>query len=48
MGRKKKYNNEQLKEMQRKWKLDWYYKNRESLNKKRMKTYYDNKRIINK
>jgi hypothetical protein len=40
MGRKKKYNVDELRQMQKKWKLAWYYRNREKLNKKRMEKYY--------
>ena len=43
MGRKKKYQTkkEQL-NAQRKWSLEYYYRNKTKLNKKRMKKYYDN------
>ena len=43
MGRKKKNNSDELKEMKRKWKLAWYYRNRDEVNKKRMKKYYENR-----
>lgn len=41
MGRKRKYNDNELQEMKRKWKLAWYYRNRDEVNKKRMKKYYE-------
>jgi hypothetical protein len=48
MGRKRKYTKDELKKIKRKWKLDWYYRNREKVNEKRMKKYYENnKRIFN-
>ncbi len=41
MGRKKKYDSEELKNMKREWKLSWYYRNREKVNRKRMEKYYE-------
>ena len=44
MGRKTKYNTEAEKlEAQRKWALEYYYRNKEELNSKRMKDYYERK-----
>ena len=39
MGRKRKYNEDELQEMKRRWKLAWYYKNRDKVNKRRIKKY---------
>ena len=43
MGRKKKYNDDELKKINRQWKLAWYYRNRDKVNKKRMEKYYERK-----
>ena len=44
MGRNKKYHTEEEKrEAKRVRWMSWYEKNKESLNKKRMKDYYDKK-----
>lgn len=44
MGRKGKYRTkEERKKAQRKWALDYYYRNKKKLNKKRMEKYYANK-----
>ena len=43
MGRKKKYSCDELKKIKREWKLAWYYRNRDKVNKKRMEKYYERK-----
>ena len=45
MGRKRKYDDDKLKVMKRKWKLAWYYRNRDKINKKRMERYYEKKKL---
>lgn len=41
MGRKKKYKtDEEKKEIQRKWSLEYYYRNKDIINKKLMDKYY--------
>jgi hypothetical protein len=44
MGRQKKYNTDEqkLQAKRERWNR-WYYKNKESLNEKRMEDYYDKK-----
>jgi hypothetical protein len=45
MGRRKKYNDENsLTLAKRKWRSVYYYKNRDKINKKRMRKYYENVR----
>jgi hypothetical protein len=42
MGRKKKYlTDEQLVEAQKRWSLEYYYRNKEKINKKIMENYYE-------
>ena len=42
MGRKKKYQTEDEKhEAQKRWMREYYYRNRERLNKERMERYYE-------
>jgi len=42
MGRKKKYNTEEEKQdAQRKWALEYYHRNKDGINKKTMKGYYE-------
>jgi hypothetical protein len=42
MGRIKKYKSEEEKKaMQRKWSLEYYHRNKEKINKTRMKEYYE-------
>jgi hypothetical protein len=42
MGRKKKYNTKEEKyAAQKKWQLDYYYRNKDRLNKERMEKYYE-------
>ena len=44
MGRLKKYITEEEKiEAQRKWSLEYYYRNKEKINKKIMEKYYGRK-----
>jgi hypothetical protein len=44
MGRKKKYHTEEeKKEAQSKWFKDWYEKNKEEHNARRMEKYYEQK-----
>ena len=45
MGRKKKYQTEEeLIEAKRKWRKDWYEKNKVEYNVRRMEKYYEQKR----
>lgn len=46
MGRKKKYNSDEEKSIAKKkqW-MEYYERNREEINKKRMEKYYENKNI---
>jgi hypothetical protein len=45
MGRIKKYiTQEDKKEAQKKWAKEYYYRNREMINKKSMENYYGKKR----
>jgi len=48
MGRLKKYktNNEKI-NAQRKWAREYYYRNKEKINKRTMKKYYEKKEINN-
>lgn len=49
MGRSKKYKTEQEKaEAQRTWAKEYYYRNKEIINKKTMKKYYESKSKQNK
>lgn len=42
MGRKKKYHSEEEKrEAQRKWALEYYHRNKKEINKKLMEKYYE-------
>ena len=44
MGRKKKYNSlDEVKEAQKKWAKEYYYRNKEIINKKTMEKYYERK-----
>lgn len=47
MGRKKKYVNEdeQIK-AKRRWRLEYYYRNKEAINKKDMVEYYKRKKLL--
>jgi hypothetical protein len=44
MGRKKKYNVDELKEAQKKWAREYYHRNKEALNKRTMEKYYEKTR----
>lgn len=45
MGRLKKYKTEKEKQdAQKKWAIDYYYRNKEKINKKTMEKYYEKKR----
>lgn len=47
MGRLKKYNTEQEKvEAQRVWAKEYYYRNKETINKKTMEKYYELRKDI--
>lgn len=47
MGRKKKYSTEkEKKEAQQKWALEYYYRNKEEINKKLMENYYELRKNI--
>ena len=41
MGRKKKYTEDELKEAQRKWSKSYYTRNKDKINNKSMKKYYE-------
>ena len=41
MGRLKKYSTEEKKEAQKKWASEYYYRNKEKINKKAMEKYYE-------
>jgi hypothetical protein len=46
MGRKKKYQtDEERNDAQRKWALEYYLRNKETINKKRMEQYYVHKEL---
>lgn len=45
MGRKKKYHTEEeLIKAKRKWRKEWYERNKEKYNAHRMKKYYESKK----
>jgi len=45
MGRKRKYyTEEERREAQRKWAREYYYRNKDKINKKAMDKYYEKKR----
>jgi hypothetical protein len=47
MGRKKKYlTDEQREEAQRRWSLEYYYRNKEKINEKVMENYYELRKNI--
>jgi hypothetical protein len=47
MGRLKKYNTEEEKQAaQQKWVREYYYRNKESLNKRQMEKYYELRKNI--
>lgn len=47
MGRLKKYKTEEdRRESQRRWAREYYYRNRETINKKAMEKYYEQKNKI--
>jgi hypothetical protein len=47
MGRKKKYHtSEEIKEAQNKWAKEYYYRNKDKINKKTMEKYYGDKNEI--
>jgi hypothetical protein len=47
MGRLKKYNtDEEKKDAQRKWVREYYYRNKDSLNKRQMEKYYELRKNI--
>ena len=46
MGRKKKYETvEELQEARRRWRREYYNRNREACKQKRMDTYWRNKKL---
>ena len=46
MGRKKKYEtNEQRLDADRRWKREWYHRNKDRINKEYMRKYYEKKNV---
>lgn len=49
MGRKRKYKtDEERKEAQRRWAREYYYRNKDKINKRAMEKYYERKNKVQK